>query len=509
MENIQINPVFSDHMVLQRDKEIVIWGTAEEDCSINVRLNHVSETVWAKAGKWRTALPPMSAAEGLELVVSDGREELRITDVAIGEVWIAGGQSNMEFWMRYEKHYQEILPSCHNPNIRFYDMPKLAYDGQENDFDYHNVGIWRKADRNNLEYFSAVGYYMAERLEEKLGIPIGVIGCNWGGTKSLSWMKEEHAKEIQKGQTESFYLKLKGQSYDVFCRTAGKNAMNDTGNSVWNPFNDFILPGTPSEEEIKEFIGQGISMESMMELAKPQDAPGALYRHMVQRLAPYTVRGVLWYQGESDDETGETQKNYKAALAAIKEDWRDAWGNPGLPFFIVQLPGFSSWFGCVNRGFSIVRECQQQAVDEDPDAYLCSISDAGEEFDIHPKDKRVVGERLALLAEKYVYGKNILADAPRLRGIRREGQKIVLSFQNAEGGLFLKGGEVNALAVSDGGEEIRYSAAVSGEEIVITLCKDVPGALTVKFARGPWYQVNLYNRAGIPAIPFETVCPGA
>lgn len=506
MGNIQVSSIFSAHMVLQRDKEIVIWGTVKEDCKLDVSLNHVSETIRTKGGKWRIALPPMSAAEGLTLVISDGREELRITDVAIGEVWVAGGQSNMEFWMRYEKHYQEVLSSCNNPNIRFYDMPKLAYDGQENDFDYHNVGIWRKADQKNLEYFSAIGYYMAEKLEKELKVPVGIIGCNWGGTKSLAWMKEEHAKEIQKEQTESFYLKLKGQSYEMFCRTAGENAMNDTGNSVWNPFNDFILPRTPSEEEIAAFSGLEIDMASMRELAKPQDAPGMLYRHMVQRLAPYTVRAVLWYQGESDDETDKTQKNYKAALAAIKEDWREAWKNPNLPFFIVQLPGFSSWFGCVNRGFSVVRECQQQAVDEDPDAYLCSISDAGEEFDIHPKDKRVVGERLALLAEKYVYGKDILADAPRLRGIRREGRKIVLSFQNAEGGLSLKGDAVSALIVSDGEAEIKYSATISGEEIVITLCRDVSGTLTVKFARGAWYQVNLYNRAGIPAIPFEVIC---
>lgn len=274
MENIQLNPIFSDHMVLQRDADIVIWGTVKEDCNITVSLGQVSETVSAKEGKWRIVLPPMPAAEGLILVVSNGKEKLQIMDVAIGEVWVAGGQSNMEFWMRYEKHYQETLSSCDNPNIRFFDMPKLAYDGQENDFDYHNVGIWRKADKRNLEYFSAIGYYLARELEKELEVPIGVIGCNWGGTRSLAWMKEEHAREIQKEQTADFYAKLNGQSYEEFCRTAGENPMNDTGNSVWNPFNDFILPKTPSEEEIHIFTAQDADISQIREMAKPQDAPG-------------------------------------------------------------------------------------------------------------------------------------------------------------------------------------------------------------------------------------------
>lgn len=502
---IKAAKIFQDGMLLQREKSVRIWGSGEPGEKVRVMIQEKqAETYAGKDGNWSVELPPLKESFSEMMRIQSGEDQIEIADIAIGEVFVAAGQSNMEFWMRYEKNYQKMLAFCNNVNIRFFDMPKLAYDGQENDFDYHNVGIWRKASRENLAYFSAAGYYFARKLEKELSVPVGIIGCNWGGTKSLAWMQEEHGRKIQKEQTAEFEEKLKGQSYSEFCRAAGSNPMNDTGNSTWNPFNDFILPKTPSEEEIKEFLGQDGG--PVIGLANPQDAPGALYKHMVQRLAPYTVRGILWYQGESDDAINGTQKNYKAALDAIKGDWRAAWKEPGLPFFIVQLPGFYSWFGCVNQGFSIIRECQQNSVDEDADAYLCSISDAGEKYDIHPKDKMVVGERLALLAEKYLFGKNILADAPRLKEIEREGSKITLLFENAEGGLSVDGSLVNALTVISKEHETEYQFMLSGEKLILNLADDICEKITVKFAQGAWYKVNLYNQSGIPAIPFEICC---
>lgn len=499
--------IFHTGMVLQREMPVCVWGLGEPEEKIQVMIQGKCVETYVKTDyKWSVHIPALEASYCESMIVQGEKEEIEIKDIAVGEIFVAAGQSNMEFWMRYEKHYQEMLLYCENSHIRFYDMPKLSYAGQEEDFDYHNVGIWRKASKENLEYFSSAGYYFAKKLEEDLSVPVGIIGCNWGGTKSLAWMKEEHARKIQKEQTEDFERKLKGQSYEEFCQAAGANPANDTGNSIWNPFNDFILPKTPSEKEICAFFGREGGLDGNMEMAKPQDAPGALYQHMVRQLAPYTIRGVLWYQGESDDEINGTQKNYKDALDTIKEDWRDAWDNPALPFFVVQLPGFYSWFGCTCQGFPTIRECQQKSVDEDSNAYLCSISDAGEKFDIHPKDKTLVGKRLALLAEKYVFGKNIIADPPRLRGARREKCSIVLSFENADGGLVVDGDKMNALEVVTGEEEINYTLTVSGERIILKMSQATDRKITIKFARDPWYQVNLYNQAGIPAIPFEVIC---
>lgn len=504
---LKIAEIFQSGMLLQRCKYVRVWGTGTPDDKIQVTIqDRNAETVVNAEGKWELTIPPLKESYKEQLSVQGKDERIELEDIAVGEVFVAAGQSNMEFWMKYEKHYQKVLAGYDNPNIRFYDMPKLSYAGQEKDFNYHNVGIWRKALKEELKFFSAVGYYFAEKLEKDLSVPVGIIGCNWGGTKSLAWMEENQARELQKEQTEDFEKKLCGQSYEEFCQMAGRNPANDTGNSVWNPFNEFILPRTPSWDEIISYCQQNAMDGTNMIQAKPQDAPGVLYRYMVQRLAPYTVRGILWYQGESDDEIAGTQQNYKTALNAIKSDWRAAWDDPHLPFFVVQLPGFCSWMVLASQGYHIIRECQQTSVDEDTDAFLCSISDAGEEMDIHPKNKKVVGERLALLVEKHVFGKDILADAPRMKKIEREENKIIISYDNAEGGLYLKGSQINALTVESGEQEIDYTAELSGTQVILTLPDTDCSNFTVKFARTQWYQVNLYNKAGVPAIPFEATC---
>lgn len=504
---MRLAKIFQPGMMLQREMPVCICGMGEpeEKIQITIQGKH-AETRVQIDHKWRVYIPPLEVSHGETMIVQSETERIEIGDITVGEIFVAAGQSNMEFWMRYEKHYPEMLSFCENPNIRFYDMPKISYPGQEKDFDYHNVGIWRKASKDHLEYFSSAGYYFAKKLEEDLSVPVGIIGCNWGGTRSLAWMREAHAREIQKAQTEDFEKKLKGQSYSEFCRTAGNNPANDTGNNTWNPFNDFILPKTPSEEEILAFLKQDKSPDTNMEAAKPQDAPGALYRHMVRKLAPYTVRGILWYQGESDDEIDGTQRNYKQALDTIKEDWRYAWNNPGLPFFVVQLPGFYSWFGCICKDFPTIRECQQKSVDEDRNAYLCSISDGGEKFDIHPKDKTLVGERLALLAEKHLFGKDIMADPPGLKAVSRRNNTILLAFKNADGGLVVDGEKLNALEVDVDGKTVNYTFSLSDDTIVLKPDHITGGRIRIKFARDTWYRVNLYNRAGIPAIPFEVSC---
>lgn len=227
---------------------------------------------------------------------------------------------------------------------------------------------------------------------------------------------------------------------------------------------------------------------------------------MVQKLAPYTVRGVLWYQGESDDAINGTQKNYKAALTAIMQDWREAWDNKELPFLVVQLPGFYSWFGCVDQGFPMIRQCQKEAMDEDSYAWLCSISDAGERMDIHPKDKKTPGERLALLAERHIYGRNILADAPCLRMACLEGDRIRLRFENAGSGLSVRGSRICALQVTADGQKLDFSEMILGDMVILSLSGGPFEKVRVEFACEPWYQVNLYNSAGIPAIPFCILC---
>lgn len=496
------NP-FQDYMMLQQQLPVRIWGSAMPGQEICIAIQESSTCTTAdKDGRWLVELPPMKASHKETLTVSGGAEHIVIQNVAIGEVFIAGGQSNMEFCMRYERHVCDARMTCEDTDIRFYDLPKLCYDKQEQDYDYSRVGIWRKATAKDLDYFSAVGYYFARKLKRDLGVPVGIIGCNYGGTISAAWMSKASAFAVQPEYAKLFYDNLAGLSYDDYiCSMRGKPLL-DTGNSKWSTFYDFVLPRTPtSEEYIATFAQEPPHPDDFSLPLVPPHCPGSLYQNMVLRIAPFTVRGVLWYQGENDDSIQGLQYRYTKALTALMQDWRIAWQETTLPFFVVQLPGFDHWMGFRSLDFPTLRKCQQEAVDNDAHAWLCSISDLGEEFDIHPKDKLHVGERLALLAERHIFGFQVEADPPRLCSACRKGEKVMLYFENGKG-LHVEGSTLPALEVIQGGVTIPYDFEIENNCLIIR-CEKYACPDCVKFARTAWFLVNLYNKAGLPAIPFE------
>lgn len=523
--------IFQDGMILQRNKPVVIWGTGEQGETVRGEIQgKQGETTVDADGKWMLRLPALEASKEEELVLrsvsASGVEEIKVLkQVAVGEVWVAGGQSNMEFHMRYEKHKAEAMEHCGNPRIRFFDVPEVCYDGQAEEFDYSRMGIWRKADQDNLEYFSAVGYYFQREIENALDVPVGIIGCNWGGSRSCVWMSQESLERVGKPWVQMYEERTAQMDMDGFWKKQHGNPMNHRGDPFSDPFGETVLPRTLSAEELEELTSKMPGgMEEFLYEMQPQEIPGCLYEHMLKTIAPYGIRGFLWYQGESDDEPGK-QGLYGDMLTALIKDWRALWMDPGLPFLLVQLPGWENWLGGQgNIDYMTIRKCQERVAKTVEHAYLCSISDAGEQMDIHPKDKKVVGERLALLARGHVYGEDLLCDAPVAQEIRRDGDCVEITFANAEGGLEVRGDRVEALHIyqvqsagtgetisersrsgKEDREEIAFTADTEGGKLVIRLPKGTKD-VTIEFARTRWYLVNLYNQAGIPAIPFEFAC---
>ena len=526
---LRLDSLFSDGTVLQREKPVSVWGTAEPGQTVTASLQ--GQAVSAEAGQdgcWSCVFAPLHASEGEQLVVSTTCEGITLTDVAVGEVFIAGGQSNMEFWMRYDRDVESVRSTCTNPRIRFYDVPKCSYPGQLKDFDFSQVGMWRRATPEDLDRFSAVGYYFARVLEAELNVPVGIVGCNYGGTVSSVWMRADHAKEVDPEQVAAFEAKLGGHSYEELL-AAGKHnpAKNDKGYTIWPAWNEFFLPKTPTEDEVAAFMEEeaakaaGPADVGGLEIAEAPDAgsqmdpalltptkeiPGTLFEHMVVPIAGFATRGVLWYQGESDDEFDGAQWRHADALRAIMEDWREAWDDAELPFLVVQLPGFGSWMGLGPSDYMTIRACQQQATDTDPHAWLCSIGDVGDEFDIHPKVKQPVGERLALLALRHLYGREILADAPRVTNAMRNGSAIEVTFEHTGNGLSVEGDSLNALEVLSGDEPVAFEVRADGNRLVIDLAGDPVGKVRISYAQTNWFQINLYNSAHIPALPFVLTC---
>ena len=179
---LEVDSLFSPHMVLQRNKPIKIWGTVKGENPVKVSFMGNTVTAERKDQRWEAVLPPAEAARNQELLITCKEERICIRDVHVGEVWIAGGQSNMEFYLRYDQDFRQGKRPAFNDDIRFYDVPEICYEGQEQDFDYSRMGFWRRCVPEEMEYFSAVGYYFAEKLWEDLQVPVGITGCNKGGS---------------------------------------------------------------------------------------------------------------------------------------------------------------------------------------------------------------------------------------------------------------------------------------------------------------------------------------
>lgn len=529
---LSLAPIFSSGMVLQRDLPVRVWGTADPNSCVEVRIQDQSASAVSDAqGNWCCTLDSLRASDNEELEVLCGGSHIKLSNVAVGEVFVAAGQSNMEFWMRYDKDAEEYRPTCSNPCIRFYDQPKCSYPKQMEDFDYSKVGIWRTATPDDLDYFSAVGYYFARGLEMVLNVPVGIVGCNYGGTTSSAWMTPEHARIVQPEQAAAFDSKLQGLPLEELLANGRLDAgKNDKGYATWPAWNEFFLPRTPTTDEAMAFMAaeaqeasgpadvgglqigasqmgaKGVSPLHPGMMTPTKEAPGALFTYMVLPIAGFSIRGVLWYQGESDDEIDGAQWRHEEALRTIVADWRAAWQRPDLPFLVVQLPGFGSWMGISAHDYATIRACQQEVADEDEHVWLCSSSDMGDKHDIHPKEKKPIGERLALLAMRHLLGMPVPADAPRCIGAERKGSFVILRFEHAESGLVIAGATINALEVKCSGSPIPYRAAARGNELIVMLEGMPPSPIEVRFAQTNWYRTNLYNSAQIPALPFAVSC---
>lgn len=506
---LRLAEIFQDRMILQRSIPVRIWGTADADALVYAQIQgKTAETRTDHSGAFALTIEALRESAEETLTVSTEHEEICIKQVAVGEVWIAGGQSNMEFFMEFEKHIAEEKESCTDAAVRFYDVPEVAFTGQREAFDYSKVGIWRTLTKDDIGYYSAVGYYFAKKLRAALGVPVGIVGCNWSGTRIASWMDPASVSKAGPLWIREYEKAAAGLDMDAYYEAEKKNPLNDRGTLLDNPFYKFMMPKTHTMEESIEFLSQlGEGPGDFVVRLSPENIPGCLYEHMVKPIAGFTVRGVLWYQGESDDEAEGGQSIYGDMLSAMIGDWRSLW-NEKLPFLIVQLPGWERWLANENHDYASIRRGQQKVTEQVENTWLCSIGDVGEQFDIHPKDKKTVGNRLALLALCHIYRKPVLSDAPRCLSAEWKDHVIVLKFDNAGEGLILRGDGINGLVITADGEETAYRCSVRGDEVILEPETPDGRRITISYAQTAWYQINLFNSAGIPALPFTAACDG-
>lgn len=497
---MKVANVFSSGAVLQRGKPICVWGEDIDGTKVTVSLAGSCAETNVENGQWKVYLPAAEAAVGLTLEISNNLgETVTVSDIAIGEVWIAGGQSNMEFLMKWDADRAEVLDTYNNPNLRFYEVPKLSYEGQDLDEDHSHEGVWRKAVPGELALFSAVGYYFARKVQSFLGeVPIGIIGCNWGGTSASCWMTDDYLE----GNLD-FYIQQREatKALDLDKEFESFKKMQAMRNTPEAKANMDRMMATPITAPMKMMLPPEEKERFMRTKYAPfsQFRAAGLYETMLSKIIPYSAAGAIWYQGEEDAARADV---YAHLLSNMIRCWRDSWKDE-LPFIVAQLTAYTTPEG-MELDFTDIRAEQEYVCKTVPNTYMACTMDAGLEFDIHPKLKRPVGERMALQAIRHIYGGDVISESPEVAGAWKEPGKVVVQLLHCGEGLYVKGDAVQSLELTVNGQvQDNVLTVADGDRLVISCdAVAVDSRVTVAYEQKDYCVSNVFSSLDLPVRPF-------
>ncbi|UEG54830.1 beta galactosidase jelly roll domain-containing protein [Mucilaginibacter daejeonensis] len=618
-----MSPLFGDGMVLQRNKPITIWGWADRGEKVTVKFQKQTRTAIAnKDGKWRVILNSEPEGGPYQMTIK-GKDQLLLSDVLLGEVWLCSGQSNMEFAVRSANNASREILEANNTQIRQFKVPNTISKQPQ---DGLTGGSWRPATPENVGEFTAVGYFYAKELYKQLKVPIGLINSTWGGTDIETWIsrpalensdifrsmanvlppaadldvvikarKEQLLATIEKLQSglpkdtaeiskwrepkfddtkwpempvpafwEGTVDGLDGtvwlrRTFNISKKNAGKLAelhlgmVDDEDVSYLNgvkvggmkegyntqrvyPITAGLLKEgantiairvqdngggggvTGKPDDIQLLVGEdtiGLAGQWKFQVASlsqatnnnadPNVFPSLLYNGMISPLVDHSVKGVLWYQGENN---AQRAVQYRTALPLLINDWRKSWKQPDMPFYIIQISSWKASGGDSRLGsqWAELREAQTMA-SKLPNTGLVVTVDVGETNDIHPKDKQDVGKRSAALSLARSYGMALPYQGPSYKSMQIKNGKAMLTFSDAEDGLWVKDkyGYIKGFELAGANERFYYAKATLDGNKVILENPNVSVPVAVRYA---WADdagdANLYNKAGFPLVPFRT-----
>lgn len=534
---IQIAKVFSDYCVLQRDKNICVFGFADDEdvknkSLVSARLfdskNQLigQNTIALYKERFELVLPAQKAQEECTLEISANGATTKFLHVSIGEVFLAGGQSNMEYELRNCLEGQDELKLQENPNVRFYYTQKIAWM-DEDFYKKESETAWATWASDAKGSWSAVAYFFAKKVAKETGVTVGVIGCNWGGTSATAWIPTSsilHDKDLSTYVTE-YELATKGKSIEQQC---AEYDAYEKENAVWQEAFAKMFEKNPALKwsDAEKVLGK-CPWPGPASCKNPY-RPGGLYECMLRRVAPYTLRAVLWYQGESDD---HKPAFYAKLFATLIAKWRTDWHDEDLPFLFVQLPVHRYKQDKDFKHWCLIREAQAYVAKMVRNtAFACSM-DLGDFNDIHPRGKKVVAERLSNLALCGDFGiaqkvdKN-MAYAPVAKSALFMPSKIRVEFANASCGLELRTDAKRLAELAEmekncgtplcedwspfeiaGSDGIFYPAnAYIIEENCACIELSSPKVAYPTQCRYAWYNygpVVLYGKNNLPAVPFR------
>lgn len=476
---VKVPALFTDHAVLQQGQDVPVWGWADHDERVSVTFRDQTVSTKAKNGQWRVNLKKLTPGKPAMLTIRGVTNRIMIHDVLVGEVWIASGQSNMEWPLSRSLDSTNDIAAAANPMIRLFTVPKLKAKFPTNDI----ASSWQECSPETVPGFSAVAYYFGRDLQKNRQVPVGLIHTSWGGSPAEAWMSSSLLAE----------------------REDYRQTILDAYEPALRKYEDARALFDMQTVRLKE---QGLAQTNRAPY--PPWRPGELYDGMIAPLIPYAIKGAIWYQGEAN--AGRAHQ-YRKLFPYLIFNWRSDWHQDDFPFLAVQLAPFDKnkkrtleeiSAAPVESDWAELREAQLYSTKVLPKVGLAVITDAGEQDDIHPRKKEPVGARLALAARHLAYGEKLTWSGPLFKSMTLKYGNAILSFDHVGGGLEARGGNLTGFTIC--GEDrkfVRAKAEIIGDKIFVS-SSEVLNPVAVRFGWADYPVVNLFNKEGLPASPFRT-----
>jgi len=481
-QNLKLAELFNEGAVLQCNEKVCIWGTSAPASKVLITIQGKQfKAISDKSGDWNTEISALKEGGPYPMTVISEKDTIKLKEIFVGEVWIAGGQSNMAFMLEKSDNGKDEIAQATNKNIRFVMVPYKAFEGDKNRGDMN----WRTATTENAASISAVAYYFAKDLQAKLNVPIGIICCYKGGSGAETWMSRA---SILKNPViapivenyESYFSKLGNEKYSEMLKTYDNDLKQ---------YRDSVKAGNKTMKSPKEPMGE-----------QNYNRPYGLYNTMLKRVIPYTLKGAIWYQGEHNSSRAV---QYRTLFPAMIEQWRTDFNNPNLPFLFVQLPSYANADANNRPIWPELREAQLLTWQHVKNTGMAVTIELGEKTNIHPTRKEPVGKRLAAIAFNTTYGMKNPYSGPVYKSVELKGNQAILSFDFVYDGLIFDG-ELKGFSICGSDKKfVPAKVEIKNNQIVVWV-ENITSPIAVRYGWENWTEANLKNTADFPATPFRT-----
>lgn len=486
---VKVPNIFGDHMVLQQKQKNKVWGQAAAGEAITVSIDKQTQKATTEAdGTWSVWLDPLTVGGPYEMTIK-GNNEIKISDILVGEVWICSGQSNMQWTVSQSNDPDLEKLAAKYPKIRMINFPRT---GSQEVIWSHDKSVWRLCNPENVETFSAVGYFFARQLYETLDIPIGMINNAWGGSACEAWIRRDllAADEKYKPLLDRWAIDEEKLPPLIADLTAKIESLSKTE----------IL----NDEQKKERDRLTKERDAMQGKLNGNSRPANIYNGVLKSHLGYGIKGAIWYQGETN---AERAYQYRDLFPLMIKSWRDEWKQGEFPFYWVQLADFKEETSQpVESSWAELREAQTMTMSRLKNTGQAVIIDIGEGKDIHPKNKVDVGRRLARWALAKDYGINVPYRSPQIQSVEFKGNKMILTFSGLDGGwrpFDVK--EPRGFAIAGEKSDFVWATAkILPDNTIEVSSESVTSPVAVRYGWSDNPNVNMYNGAGLPLTPFRT-----